>query len=55
MPSSVMLRRVAHLRTDVSEEAIHSFETSVLRRATPRNITEDCILHIRRRENLNLI
>jgi hypothetical protein len=33
-------------------EAIGNFETSVLTRATPRNIQEDGILHSHRRENL---
>jgi hypothetical protein len=84
--SSGMLRRVALVRTDVSEElsasilvflrgvrrllvtasvvrsspipvtlmkeALSPFETSVLTRATRRNITEDDILHSHRRENL---
>jgi hypothetical protein len=92
MPSSEILRRVALVRTDVSEElsasiirvtricelgtsvrrllvmanvvlslpilvtlmmeALSSSETSVLTRATRRNIPEDDILHSHRRENL---
>jgi hypothetical protein len=67
MASSGMLRRVALVRTDVSEELIASIirviridevealrysKTSVLTRATRRNIPEDGILHSHRRENL---
>jgi hypothetical protein len=92
MPTSGMVRRVAVVRSDVSEErspsiirvtftfyvfcsvrqlldtanvvpsspilvtlmmeAIHSSETSASRRATRRNITEDCILHSHPREYL---
>jgi hypothetical protein len=63
-----MLRRVALVRTDVSEELSASIfgvtrigelgtladnsEASVLTRATLRNIPEDAILRSHRRENL---
>jgi hypothetical protein len=43
MTSSWMLRRVAHVRTDVSEERT---------KAKRRNIPENGILHSHRRENL---
>jgi hypothetical protein len=58
MAPSAMLRRVALVGTDVSEERSASIiretrigETSVLTRATRRNIPED-ILHSHHRENL---
>jgi hypothetical protein len=63
-----MLRRVALVRTDISEELRASFirvtrigelgttqscsETSVLTRAKRRKIPEDAILYSHRRENL---
>jgi hypothetical protein len=51
MASSVMLRRVALERTDVSE-ALSSSETSALTRVTRHNIAGDDIVHSHRRENL---
>jgi hypothetical protein len=56
MASSGMLRRVALVRTDISEERT-AFIFRVTRigelgRATWRNIPEDDILHSHRRENL---
>jgi hypothetical protein len=66
MSSSGMLRRVALVRTAVSEkvpsspslvilmlEALSSFETSGLTRAARRNIPEDGNLRSHRREHLN--
>jgi hypothetical protein len=61
MLSSVMLLRVALVRTEVSEELSPFFirvtgesvsETSVLTIATRRNIAEDTILHSYHREIL---
>jgi hypothetical protein len=51
MVSSGMLRRVALVRTDVSEE-LSASQTSVLTRATFRNIPVAGILHSHRREKL---
>jgi hypothetical protein len=47
MASSGMLRRLALVRTDVSE--LGSSKTSVITRATRRNIPEDTILLIEAR------
>jgi hypothetical protein len=63
MESSGMLRCAALVSTDVLEdlsasfvtlmrEALRSSETSVLTRATWRNIPENTILHRHRRENI---
>jgi hypothetical protein len=51
MVSSGMSYRVALIGTDVSEE-LSASKTSVLTRATQRNIQEDTVLHSHRRENL---
>jgi hypothetical protein len=50
MASSGMLRRMALVKTDVSEELSASFIR--VTKATRRNIPEDAILHSHRRENL---
>jgi hypothetical protein len=54
MVSSGLSRRVALVRTDVSEESGAS-ETSVLTSATRRNNPVDTIRHSHRRENLNSV
>jgi hypothetical protein len=51
IPSYGILRRVALIRTDVSEP-LSSSETSVLTKATRHNIPEDGILHSHLLENL---
>jgi hypothetical protein len=51
MASSGMLRRVALVRTDISEE-LSASKTSVLTRAIRRNISESAILYNHRRESL---
>jgi hypothetical protein len=60
MASSGMLLRVTLVRTDVSEELSSFFirvssETSVLTRATRRNIPEDAIVYSHSHENLKYV
>jgi hypothetical protein len=50
--SAFKVTKIDHLFVTLMVEVLSSFETSILTRATRRNIPEDGILQSHRRENL---
>jgi hypothetical protein len=51
--SFIRVTRIGELGTTLMKEVLSFYETSVVTRATRRNIAEDAIIHSHRRENLN--